>query len=140
MFIGIRTIDTTHAWLGTQDCATTGAWIENNSGVGRHLFFFGKAAIWTGNYSIELNHSLFSFHDSNFVSGQPIQDIHPPINLLIHADDLALQVADSIQIVLAPHGLTLFLQCQHLLHQLNDLIMRGLFGGVRKVYAAASAS
>jgi hypothetical protein len=35
-----------------------------------------------------------------------------------------------------PHGLTLFLQCQHFFYQFRNLIMRGLFGGIPKVNAA----
>jgi hypothetical protein len=61
----------------------------------------------------------FIFARSDLFFTQPIQDIHPLINLLIHAEDLPLKVADSIQIILTPHGLTLFLQCQHLLDEFD---------------------
>src|SRR5205809_705561 len=39
-------------------------------------------------------------NDLDRIRGQSIKDIYPLINLLIHADDLALQVADSIQVIL----------------------------------------
>jgi hypothetical protein len=48
VFICIRAIDTTNSCFGAKYGAATGALIENDSSIGRHLLGFGKPALWTG--------------------------------------------------------------------------------------------
>ena len=44
---------TTGTHQRAEDCTTTGALIEHDSGVGRHLLLPGKPALWTGNDRLE---------------------------------------------------------------------------------------
>jgi len=67
------------------------------------MSMWGRASAWMGRFLIPL-HNLYLFFR------QPIQHIDSLIDLGIHLCNLSLQSADSIQIILRPHGLTLFLQ------------------------------
>ena len=61
MLIGIRTEDATVSCFGAKDCAATGAFVGDQSHVGRHLLFFGKSALRTGEDGFQL------YHDLNFL-------------------------------------------------------------------------
>jgi hypothetical protein len=57
-----------------------------------------------------IRHGLSSLNNFYFLIRQPIQPIHPLINLLIDLRDLTFQIPLSVQINLPPHELALLLQ------------------------------
>lgn len=74
-------------------------------------------------------------HNLDLFLRQPIQTVDQPVNLRVEPDDALLEGETGI--LLARLGLlTLFLQIEHLLNQLDDGIMGGLFSGVGKVNPA----
>jgi hypothetical protein len=54
MLVGVGAEDTAVSCFGAQDDATTGAAVDNHSGVGRHLLGFDKPALRAGDDGVQV--------------------------------------------------------------------------------------